>query len=92
MGTHIIRTVAVVFPYLCFGTKSFSLSNTERRPAVLLRRPEGYNQEQFEGSRHRRRFGRKVLIIQTDDAWTVECPNRISRHLDGCKGYDFSDL
>jgi hypothetical protein len=36
-GTHIVRTVATVFPYLCFGTKSFSLSNTERHLAVLLR-------------------------------------------------------
>jgi hypothetical protein len=31
--------VAVVFPYLCFGKKSFNLLNTERRPTVLLRRP-----------------------------------------------------
>jgi hypothetical protein len=38
MGTHIVRTVAAVFPYLCFGKKSFNLSNTEKRPAVLLRR------------------------------------------------------
>jgi hypothetical protein len=52
MGTHIVRAVAIVFPYLCFGTKSFSLLNTERRPAVLLRHPDGYNQEQFEASRH----------------------------------------
>jgi hypothetical protein len=44
-GTHIIRMVAYVFQYLCFGTKSFSLWNTNKRPAVLLRRPDGCNLE-----------------------------------------------
>jgi hypothetical protein len=82
MGTHIVQTVATVFPYLCFGKKSFNLSNTKRRPAVLLRRPDGCNLEQFEASRHRGRFERKVL----------ECPDRISRHSDEFKGSDSSDL
>jgi hypothetical protein len=68
MGTHIVWTVAAVFPYLCFGTMSFSLSNIERRPAVLLRRPDEWNQEQFEGSQHRGRSRWKVLVVQTDDA------------------------
>jgi hypothetical protein len=85
MGTHIVRTVVAVFPYLCFGTKSFSLSNTERRPTVLLRRLDGCNQEKFEGSRHKGRSGQKVLVVRTNDAWTVE-------HPDGCKGSDFSNL
>jgi hypothetical protein len=49
-GTHIVHPVAAVFPYLCFGKKSFDLTNTERRLAVLLRRSDGCNQEQFEGS------------------------------------------
>jgi len=40
-GTHIVRTVVAVFPYLCFGKKSNGWSNTERRPNVLLRRPDG---------------------------------------------------
>jgi hypothetical protein len=30
---------AAVFPYLCFGKKSFYLSKTEGRPDVLLKRP-----------------------------------------------------
>jgi hypothetical protein len=59
---------------------------------VLLRRPDGCNLEQFEASRHRGRSGQKVLVVQTDDAWTVDRPNGISRRLDGCKGSDFSDL
>jgi hypothetical protein len=42
---YIILTVAAVLPYLCFGKKSFYLSNTERRPNMLLRRPNGYNLE-----------------------------------------------
>jgi len=90
MGKHIVWTVAVVFPYLCFGMKSFSLSNTERYPAVLLRHPDGCNLEYFEASRHRGRSGQKVLVVWTDDAWIVERPDGISCRPDGCKGYDFS--
>jgi len=82
-GTHIVRTVAAFFPYLCFRMKSFSLSNSQRRPAVLLRCLSGCNLEQFEGSR------RKVLVVRTDDALTTELPDRISRRLDGCKGSDY---
>jgi len=59
---------------------------------LLLRRPDGCNQEQFKGSRHRGRSGRKVLVVRTDNAWTVERPDRISRRPNGCKGSDFSDL
>jgi len=91
-GPHIVRTVAAVFPYLCFGKKSFNLSNTKRYPAVLLRRPDRCKLEQFEGSRHRGRSGWKVLVIWTDDAWTVERPNGISYLPDGCKGSEISDL
>jgi hypothetical protein len=52
---------------------------------MLLRRLDGSKLEQFEGSRHRGRSGRKVLIVLTGDAWTVEHPNGISRRPDGCK-------
>jgi len=68
MGTHIVRTVAAVFLYLCFGKISNSSSNTGRRPDVLLRRPDGCKLEQFEVSWHRGRFGWKVLVVRTDDA------------------------
>jgi hypothetical protein len=59
---------------------------------VLLRCPKRCKLEQFEGSRHRGRSGRKVLVVWTDDAWTVQCPDEISRHPDECKGFYFSDL
>jgi hypothetical protein len=41
MRIHIVQTVAVIFPYLCFGKTSHSLSNTECRSDVLLKRPDG---------------------------------------------------
>jgi hypothetical protein len=63
-----VRTVAAIFPYLCFGKKSYSWLNTECRLNVLLKRPDGCKLEQFEASRHRRRSGRKVLVVRTDDA------------------------
>jgi hypothetical protein len=91
-GTHIVQTVAVVFLYLCFGTKSFSLSNTERHPVALLRRMDECKLEQFGGSRLRGRSGWKVLVVRMDDAWTVERLDGILRCPDGCKGSDFSDL
>jgi hypothetical protein len=87
-GTHIVQTVAAVFPYLCFGKKSFDLSNTERCSAVLLKRLDGCNLEQFEASRHRGRFGRKVLVVQTDDALTAERPDEMttsSRRMQGIR-------
>jgi hypothetical protein len=59
---------------------------------VLLKRPNGCKLEQFDASRHRERSGRKVLVIRTDDAWIVECPDGISCSLDGCKGTDFNCL
>jgi hypothetical protein len=54
---HIARTVAAVFPYLCFGKKSHSWSNTEWRLDVLLKRPDSCKLEQFEASQHRGRSG-----------------------------------
>jgi hypothetical protein len=49
-GIHIVQTVAAIFPYQCFGKKSYSWSNTECRPDVLLKRPDGCKLEQFEAS------------------------------------------
>jgi hypothetical protein len=72
--------------------KSFSLSNTERHPTVLLRRPDGCNREQFEASRHRGRSRRKAFVIRMDDALTVELLDGISRRSGGCKGFDCSYL
>jgi hypothetical protein len=91
-GIHIVQTVATIYPYLCFGKKFHSWSNTECRPDVLLKRPDKCKLEQFDASRHRGRFGRKVLIVRTDDAWTVERLDSISHRPDGCKGSDFSNL
>jgi len=68
MGIHIVQKVAAIFPYLCFGRKSHSWSNTECRSDVLLKRPDGCKLEQFEASRHRGRSGQKVLVVRTDDA------------------------
>jgi hypothetical protein len=61
-----------------------SWSNTEWRPDVLLKRPDGCKLEQFEASRHRGRSRWKVLVVWTDDAWIVERLNGISCHPDGC--------
>jgi hypothetical protein len=85
-GIHIVQAVAAVFPYLCFGNKYHSWSNTEQRPDVLLRHLDGCKLDQFEASWHRGRFGCKVLVVWTDDAWKVESPEGISRLPDGCTG------
>jgi hypothetical protein len=42
---------------------------------MLLRGSDGGKLEQFEASRHRGRSGQKVLVVRTDDAWTVERHN-----------------
>lgn len=63
-----------------------------KRPAVLLRRLDRCNLEQFEASQHRGRSGQKVLVVRTDDTLTVERPNGISRRSDGCKGCNCSYL
>jgi hypothetical protein len=59
---------------------------------MLLRCPDGCNLDQFKASGHRGRSGRKVLVVRTDDALTVERTDGISRRPDGCKRSDFSDL
>jgi len=55
-------------PITVFWKEIRSLSNTESRPNVLLKRPDGCKLEQFEASRHSGRSGRKVLVVRTDDA------------------------
>jgi hypothetical protein len=91
-GIYIVWTVAAIFPYPCFGKRSHRRSNTEWRPDVLQKRPDGCKLEQFKASRHRGRSGRKVLVVRTDDAWTVERSNGISRRPDGCKGTEMNYL
>jgi hypothetical protein len=54
-GIHVVQTIVVIFPYLCFGRKSHSWSNTEWRLDMLLKRLDGCKLEQFEASRHRGR-------------------------------------
>jgi hypothetical protein len=49
-GIHIIRTVTAIFPYLCFGKKSHSWSNTECCLDMLLKRLYGCKLEPFEAS------------------------------------------
>jgi len=85
---YIVRIVAAVFPYLCFGKKSFYLSNTERCLDVLLRRPDGCNWEQFEASGHQGTSGRKDLVVWTNDALTDKRLDGIPRRPDGCKGIE----
>jgi hypothetical protein len=53
-----VWTVAAIFPYLCFGRKSHSWSNTECRLDVLLKHPDGCKLEQFKVSWHQGRSGR----------------------------------
>jgi len=48
--------------------------------------------EQFEASRQRGRFGRKYLVVRTDDAWTVERSEGRTRRPDGCKGIELTAL
>jgi hypothetical protein len=91
-GIHIVRMVATVFPYMCFGKKSHYWSNTEWRPDMLLKLPDGCKPEEFEACRHRGRSGRKVLVVRTNDALDNGCLYGISCCPDGCKGSDFSDL
>jgi hypothetical protein len=51
-GFHIVRTVAAIFPYLCFERNPEAWSNIESRP-------DGCKLEQFEASQHRGRTGRE---------------------------------
>jgi hypothetical protein len=59
---------------------------------VLLRSPGGCKLKQLEGSRHRGRSERKVLVLWMDDAWIIERLDGISHRLDGWKGSNFSNL
>jgi hypothetical protein len=70
-NTYVVRTVAAAFPYLYLEMKSFYLSNTERRPDMLLIRPNGCNLKQFETSGHWWESRLKDLIVRTDVAWQM---------------------
>jgi hypothetical protein len=88
-GIHIIRTIAAIFPYLCFGRKSCSWSKSECRLEVLLKRPDGCKLEQLEASRHRGRSGLKVLIVQTDDALNSWASGRYITSSEQLQGIQF---
>jgi hypothetical protein len=92
MGIHIVQAVANVFPYLCFGKKSHSRSNTKWSPDVLLKRPDGCKLEQFELLDTEDGPNEKFLSSKRMMLWTVGCPDCISRRPGGFKGSDFSDL
>jgi len=70
-NNYVVRMVVAVFPYLCLERKFFYLSNTERRPDVLLRRPNGCNLERFEAFGHKWESGRKFFVVRTDVAWLM---------------------
>jgi hypothetical protein len=86
-GIHIVRTVAAIFPYLCFGKKSHSWSNTECRPDVLLKSHSSSKLLDTEEGQDGKfsSSGRMML-------WIVGLPDGISRRPDDCKGSDLSDL
>jgi hypothetical protein len=91
-GIHIVRTVAAIFPYLCFGKKSHSWSNIECRPDVLLnvRTDASWSSLKLlnteEGPDGKFSSSRRMML------WTVGRLDGISRHSDDCKGSDLSDL
>jgi hypothetical protein len=63
------------------------LFNTESRSDVLLKRSDGCKLEQFETSRHRGRYGREVVIVQTDGP-----PYGMTRRSNGWQRTEFSAL
>jgi hypothetical protein len=91
-GIHVVRMIAAIFPYLCFGEKSRSWSNTECRPDVLLKRRDGCKLEQFKASQHRGRSGRKVLVVLTENALDSWASEGMSRRPDDWQGTEFFDL
>jgi hypothetical protein len=61
----------------------WDLLNTDGRPDDLPLRPDGYNLELFEASRHWWASERKDLVVRTDDALTEGRPDGNPRRLDG---------
>jgi hypothetical protein len=88
-GNPHVWTVAAIFPYLCFGKKSYSCSNTECRSDVLLKGSDGCKLEQFKASWHRGRSGRKVLVVRTNDALDSWASGRFITSSEGLKGIQF---
>jgi len=80
----IVQTDAAVFPYLCLWRKFDFLSNSDERSDVLPWRPDGWNLELLESSRHWWVSGRMLL--------TDECSDILLGRPDGNKGSDFSEL
>jgi hypothetical protein len=70
----VVQTVTTVFPYLCLRRKSFYLSNTEERPDMLLRRPDGCNPELFKTFGHwwESRWKCHVVWMEVADWWASE--------------------
>jgi hypothetical protein len=69
-GIHILQTVAAIFPYLCFGRKSYSWSNTECRPDVLLKHPDGCKLEQLKSFSIQRKV--RTGSSRRPDEWCFE--------------------
>jgi hypothetical protein len=62
MGIHIVRSAAVIFPYLILERKYEAWSNIESRPDGLLKRPDGCKLVEFEALRHRGRSGWEFML------------------------------
>jgi hypothetical protein len=91
MRIHIVRTVAAVFPYLCFGKKSiasWTLSGARTCCWKVLTNAswvvQSFSIERKVRTESSRRSDRWCL-----DSWASD---GISRRSDGCKGSDFFDL
>jgi hypothetical protein len=91
-GIHVVWTVAAIFPYLCYGKKSHSWSNTECRPDMLLKRLNRCKLEQFEASDTEEGPDGKFSSSGRMMLWTVGRPDSMSHRPNGYKGSDFSDL
>jgi len=78
MGIHIVWMVVAIFPYLCFGKKSHSWSNTKCRPGTDASWNSLKLLDTEEGS------DRKLSSFGMMTLWTIGCPDGISHRLDGC--------
>jgi len=89
---YLVRTVATVFLYLCFRKKYVYLSNTERRPDLLLRHLDWCNREQFEASGHRWKVQTESSCRPYKWCLTDKRPDGIQRRPNGCKGTELTVL